>query len=452
MNSVSDTLPAPRRFNPLHLGWGVGSLGAALFLNSINFMLLFFMVTVLHINPAVAGLILTVGKLWDMLFNPLLGMASDRTQSRWGRRRPYLLLGAVICSVGFLLLWSPPHFQSERSLIIYMTVMFLLVSSGYTTFNVPYMAMPAEMIDNYQERSAMIGYRVVFIAIGTLVGGSGAKLLVEQLGNGRDDYAKMGMIIGAGVFFFMALCCVATRRARFTLREAQHYSFADQFRTAAGNRPFLALLAAKFLQLLALASVGPIILFLFKFVLGHEKPGELILFYGLVTSGVQIVTVPIWHAIGKRLERRGTFILAAVVFVVGSLSWYLSSPGESLAVLLLRAAVNGFGASGLLLMGQSMLPDVTEYDYRCTGLRREGIFSGFYSFVEKTAFAIAPAIVGFVLAACHFNRTSQSQPPEALQGILFLMAGLPSLYFVFSIFALYFYDLTEAKLKATVRV
>ena len=121
-------------------------------------------------------------------------------------------------------------------------------------------------------------------------------------------------------------------------------------------------------------------------------------------------------------------------------------------MLLLRAAVNGFGASGLLLMGQSMLPDVTEYDYRRTGLRREGIFSGFYSFVEKTAFAIAPAIVGFVLAACHFNRTSQIQPPEALQGILFLMAGLPSLYFVFSIFALYFYDLTEAKLKATVRV
>ena len=436
-------------FKWLHLGWGIGSLGAALFLNGINFLLLFFLTTVLHINPAVAGLMMTVGKLWDMAANPAIGLLTDRTETRWGRRRPYLLLGALITSIAFAALFGPPEFGSNAALFAYILVCYLLVSTGYTIFNVPYMAMPAEMFDDYKERSVLMSYRVVFIAIGTLLAGSGGKLIAEAVGGGRHGFAVMGITVGIGIAFFMALACWGTRFGRFTRREATRYTLADQFRTAWDNKPFVVLLFAKFFQLLGLATVGPVILFTFQFVLGREKPGVLLAQYGLINTLIQIITVPIWLRIAGRFEKRGTYMLAAAIFIVGNLTWLATSSTEPLGIFMLRSVVLGFAASGLLLMGQSMLPDVIEYDYRRTGLRREGAFSGLYSFVEKTAFAIAPAIIGFILAAFHFDKLAKVQPPEALRGILMGQAVLPAIYFAVSIAILYFYRLTESRLKGT---
>lgn len=441
--------PARIGFKWLHLGWGVGSLGAALFLNGINFLLLFFLTTVLHINPATAGLLITVGKIWDMLTNPLIGMLSDRTDTRWGRRRPFLLIGAIVTAAGFALLFGPPQFNDDAATIAYATACFLLVSTGYTLFNVPYMAMPAEMFDSYQERSVLMSYRVVFIAIGTLIAGSGGKLIVEMAGGGRGGYAFMGLLIGAGILIFMSLACWGTRGARFTRRELRHYSFMDQLRTAWANKPFMVLLLAKFTQLLGLASVGPIIIFTFQFVMGYEKPGAALVQYGLVNTLAQIASLPVWLAVARRIEKRRTYMLAAVVFAVGTISWLTAMSGEPMQYTLLRSVVTGFAAGGLLLMGQSMLPDVIEYDYRRTGLRREGVFSGFYSFVEKTSFAIAPAIVGFILQAYHFDKMAKLQPPEALRGILVVQAILPAIYFATSVAVLWFYRLTEATLKNT---
>ena len=436
-------------FKWLHLGWGIGSLGAALFLNGINFLLLFFLTTVLHFNPAVAGLMMTGGKLWDMASNPGIGLLSDRTESRWGRRRPYLLLGALLTSSAFAALFGPPQFASDASLLAYTVICYLLVSTGYTLFNVPYMAMPAEMFDNYQERSLLMSYRVVFIAIGTLIAGSGGKLIAEAFGGGRHGFAVMGMTIGAGIAFFMALACWGTRSGRFTLRETRRYSLADQFRTAWNNKPFVVLLLAKLAQLLGLATVGPVLLFTFQYVMGHEKPGQALFTYGIVNTVTQILSVPVWLFISRKLEKRGTYMLASVIFVIGTLTWLATSPSEPLGVLLARSVVTGFAAGGLLLMGQSMLPDVIEYDYRRTGLRREGAFSGLYSFVEKTAFAIAPAIIGFILAAYHFDKLAKVQPESALRGILMGQAVLPALYFSVSVAILYFYRLTEEGLKNT---
>lgn len=445
----SPTTPGRIGFRWLHLGWSVGSLGAALFLNGINFLLLFFLTTVLHINPAIAGLMITGGKLWDMLTNPLVGMLSDQCETRWGRRRPFLLLGAVVTAIGFAALYGPPVFDSENKLIAYTVACFLLVSTGYTLFNVPYMAMPAEMFDNYQERSVLISYRVIFIAVGTLAAGSGGKLIAEHAGGGQVGFATMGLVIGSGIFIFMTLSCWGTRTARFTLRESRRYTVADQFSTAWNNKPFMVLLLVKFTQLLGLASVGPIILFTFQFVMGNAKPGAALFQYGLVNSLTQIASLPIWLRIARRIEKRRTYLLSSIIFILGTVSWLAASSVEPLLVTLTRSLVTGFAAGGLLLMGQSMLPDVIEYDYRRTGLRREGVFSGLYSFVEKTAFAIAPAIVGFILAAYEFNKMAAVQPPEALRGILIVQAVLPVIYFTLSALALYFYNLTEATLKST---
>ncbi|NJO13325.1 MAG: MFS transporter [Gammaproteobacteria bacterium] len=434
---------------PLHVSWGIGTLGASLLLNGFSFVVLFYLTTQLRIAAATAGALIAVAKLWEMVANPLTGWLSDRTESRWGRRRPYLLAGAVVASIAFAALYSTPPTLDQQTQLAYVAGALLLVGTGYTLFNVPYMAMPAEMVQSYQERSAMISWRVLFIGVGTLVGGGAARKIVELAGGGTTGYATFGMVIGAGILLCMTLCFVGTRHAPFTLRSIGHsLSFGEQWRLGLGNRPFLVLLGVKFVHLLGLASSTAGILFILRFTLRKENPGDWLLMYVAASSVLQIASIPVWLACARRFEKRYTYMLATAIFVAAALTWLVATPAERLEHFLLRAAVSGFAAGGMLLMGQSMLPDTIEYDYRRTGLRREGVFSGLYSFVEKAAYTLAPAITGFVLAYHDFAADAVGTP-EAARGILVAAVLLPAGYFALSLPLLLGYQLTEERLKMT---
>jgi GPH family glycoside/pentoside/hexuronide:cation symporter len=441
-----------RNFKPLHLSWGIGTLGASLLLNGFAFVALFYLTTELGIAAALAGTLIGASKVWDAVFNPLMGWISDRTETRWGRRRPFLLAGALVASVAFAAFYSTPRSLSPDATLIYAGCMLVLIGTGYTIFNVPYMAMPAEMISSYHERSLMMSYRVFFIGVGTFVGGGAARKIVELAGGGAEGYATFGVTIGLGIFICMVLCFLGTRDAPFTRREMKEtLPIGEQWRLGFANRPFVLLLGVKFTQLLGLASATSTVLFVLRFVMQKPNPGDWMLMYVGASSLLQIVTIPIWLALSRRYEKRATYMFATIVFSLATLSWLLVTPEEPAAFFILRAAVKGFAAAGLLLMGQSMLPDTIEYDYRRTGLRREGIFSGLYSFVEKAAFAFGPMITGLVLAYFGFLSKAPTQTPEALSGILVAAGVLPAIYFALSLPLLLRYELTEARLKATTR-
>ena len=164
-----------------------------------------------------------------------------------------------------------------------------------------------------------------------------------------------------------------------------------------------------------------------------------------------VVTIPFWRKLSTRIEKQKTFSLAVAVFALASLTWLIASPAEPMWVFCLRAAIKGFAAAGLILMAQSMLPDVIEYDYRSTGMRREGVFSGWYSFVEKVASAFAPSLLLFGYAWFGFQSKAPMQTQEAIDGIRYCAAFLPCLYFGLSLIPLSFYKLTQRELEAMPR-
>ncbi|MEZ5500861.1 MAG: MFS transporter [Steroidobacteraceae bacterium] len=432
----------------MHLGWAIGTLGASLVLNSFSFLALYYLTTVVGMAAALAGTVILLGKIWDVIFNPLMGVISDRIRTPMGRRRPYLLLGALVSGVAVALLFTL-GVAPWRDSIAATALIILLIGTGYTIFNVPYMAMPAEMVDNYNERSAMMSWRVFFIGIGTLAGGAAGKKLVEMFGGGEQGFATLGVLLGCAVAFFMGLTFFATRKASFTERGALRIGFVEQLRMLAGNRPFMALLGVKLTQLFGLATNTAVALFIIQFVMHRPNVGTWLLYYGLASTAVQIISIPFWLRTSVRFEKRNTYLVATVIFALASLSWLLASPAEPLWFFLLRAVVKGFSAAGLLLMGQSMLPDTIEFDFRRTGLRREGVFSGLYSIVEKFAFAIAPAILGWVLSYYGFVSKAPQQSALAVDGIRYAAALLPALYFGLSIPFLLSYGLDESKLKGT---
>ena len=408
----------------LRIGWGIGSLGSATLLNAITFLALFYMVSVLGIEPAIAGLLIFIGKLYDMVTDPLMGIISDRTTGRMGRRRPYLLLGGLVSAASMVMLFYPTGL-SDASLPIYMTAALLLYATGYTLFNVPYLAMPAEMTTDPFERSRLMSFRVVFASTGILTGGAVAPALIQFFGGGTVGYARMSWVVAAVILVGMLTCFASTSRARYTERSTTRLSVREQLRQAAGNRPFMVLIGSKLMQLIGVASTLSALLFLVTIILGRSESALGI--FGLASTAGTVASMPAWLAASRRLGKRNTYILSILLYVPVVLSWLLATVDESMTVFLLRAVASGIATGGILLMAQSMLPDAIEHDFRRTGLRREGAFSAVYSFVEKTAFAFGPLLVGGLLSAMGFAREAGvDQSPSAILAIQIGAAVIPA--------------------------
>ena len=442
------------KFQPTYFGWAVGTFGASLLLNTQNVAVLYFFVSVLKIEPVLAGALITFSKIYDLATDPLMGTISDKTRTRWGRRRPYLFSGGLACGVAFALLFTVPEFESEATQIVYVTSTLLLMATAYTVFNVPYLAMPAEMVDGYHDRSVMMSYRVVFIAIGTYCATSGAPALVSFFQDyqglaPRDAYRNLGLIIGALIAAGMVASFFGTRNAVFTEPVKSTLPLAVRARMLVENRPFVIFIGIKLLGLFALAS-GLAAKFFFITVV-MRQPLAIAAIFGTTSIIGQLLALPYALGFSKRFGKRRLLVLSSLMMVVFSLTWLASGPEEALWVYGLRGLLLGVGSSGIILGAQSMLPDVMEYDYRRTGLRREGVYAGIASFIEKTAFALSAVLIGGFLSYMGFDKTLPpgEQSARAIWGVMACQALLPAAMYGFKLVLLYFYDLDEKKLKST---
>jgi GPH family glycoside/pentoside/hexuronide:cation symporter len=448
---------ATRRVNPTHLGWAIGTLGVSALLNTYNVAALFFMVTVLQIDPLIAGALITGSKLYDAVTDPLMGAISDRTRSRWGRRRPWLLIGGIGCGVSFAVFFAIT--PGGEAIARYWTVgaCLVLLSTAYTIFNVPYLAMPAEMVDDYHERSVMMSYRVFLISIGTFIGVAGAPALVawfqDALGYAPSiAYRNMGMIIGSVIALSMVASFFGTRRAGFTEHVPPTTPFTQRLRLLFANRPFLLYLGIKLTGLFSLASIMATQFFFAVYILQYSV--GVVAVFGTAQLAGQVLSIPAWLAMARRWGKTRILILSSFAMVVMAATWLLSGPGEPLWLYAGRGVLIGIASAGTLLGTQAILPDLMEYDFRRTGLRREGAFAGMASFIEKTAGALSGVVIGGFLSYMQFDKTlpAGEQPESALFGIMVCTALIPMAMYGIKLVLLWFYDLNAEKLKSTVRV
>jgi GPH family glycoside/pentoside/hexuronide:cation symporter len=309
------------------------------------------------------------------------------------------------------------------------------------------------MVDGYHERSRLMSLRVIFIAVGTLVGTAGSPALLgfcqDYLGMNRPDaYSTLGITYGVFIAAAMTASFFGTANARFTEAVKAEIPLKERLALVLANKPFLLFLGIKLAGMFAVASILAATFFFVTIVM--QRPIGVAAILGGTTAVGQLVTVPLWLAYSRQRGKKQILIVSSLLSVGVSLTWLLSGPQESLAVYGLRGFVLGAAGCGALLGIQAMLPDVIAYDYLRTGLRREGIYAGFISFAEKVAFTLSALVIGGFLSYMGFERglPGEQQPQGAVFAIIFCQAGMPIVAYVLKIVLLYFYDLDEAKLTS----
>ncbi|WP_432925634.1 MFS transporter [Microbispora sp. CA-135349] len=437
--------PSPSKVSlGVRLGYAVGSFCTANFATIPGLLLLFYMTNVLAVPAAFAGVVLFLPKAWDLIANTLVGRWSDRTVSRWGPRRPWLLAGALVLPVSFALMFAGPPLTGAPA-GVYVGLTFLLAATGYALYEVPYKAMPAEMTTDYHERTSLLQWRMVLISVGIAMSGILAPLIAGKTAGG---YRTMGVVFGVILLVAMLASFFGTARAPFTGQQRSEGTLREQLSAARTSRPFMWLLGLSSAQTLAVGVMLAGSPYFAAYIL-DDPSATTTLFAALV--GPMLVTMPLWVWLARRLDKRGAMILSGAMFGVGGLL-ILATPALGSLYAHLCVMLVGIGYAGLQLLQYSMLADVIAYDGVVSGKRRGGVFTGLWTAVENAVQALGATLYGWVLSAGGFLSSDPehpvTQPDSAHVAVMVGVTLVPALITFAGVLMTLKYELTAERIDA----
>jgi GPH family glycoside/pentoside/hexuronide:cation symporter len=424
----------------LYGGYGIGMIGERIFRDAPALLLLVFMTNYLAIPAAVAGIVIFVPKIAMILFDPLVGSLSDRLRTRWGRRRPPMLAGALLTSAAFVLLFHPPAFATVAARALYMGAMVTLAFAAYAVFSVPYLTMAAEMTATAEERSRLMSVRVAFMAIGLTIGAY-AGGIVQWAGGGLAGYHTMAAILGTVCLGTTLFTVFATAGARRVEADDQPVSLWFSFKIVWRNKLYCRLLAVGFLQKLGEGLGYGSFAYLCIYVV-HQPLSAMGLVVLVATIG-QITSQPLWVWLSRRWPRSGVYTVGVLGWCLNLILW-LGMDHQPTWLLLPLGLQAGIAAGALLSATLSMLADAIVTDGAATGVNREGLYSGIWLAAEKVAFALGTLIVGLMLAAGGFVESAggiaTEQPRSAVVAIALTYVGINCVVYLVSLIPVWRYQ------------
>jgi GPH family glycoside/pentoside/hexuronide:cation symporter len=445
--TTSASSPPSEKLSPLtKLAFGAGDLGPAIVAALTGFFLNAFLLDVAGLRPAAAGTVFLIVKIWDAVNDPLLGALSDRTQTRWGRRRPWLLFGAVPFGIIFFLQWLVPPLSAAAKFWYYLVVAILL-DTALTVVVVPYAALTPELTHDYDERTSLSSYRFGFSILGSVLA---AFLHTVILGAFPDDVRTgymVSMAIWAIVIAVPSLITFAfTRETHFQEERSEGPGLLEGLRIAFRNKAFILVTVIYLLSWLSVQFVQNNLILYAKYWMDVEH------LFGTLLLAVQFSTfafVVLWVQVSKRLGKQKTYYIGMTFWVVVSLALFFLQPGQ-VALLFVLAVLAGGGVSISYLIPWSMLPDVIELDELETGQRREGVFYGFFVFLQKLGISLGMALSNFALEAAGYinhvpGQPKPIQPPAVLLILRLFVSAVPAIILLISFFAVRAYPLTRER-------
>jgi GPH family glycoside/pentoside/hexuronide:cation symporter len=437
-----------------YFGYGIGQVGGQILRDTPALILPFYMATVVGLDARLGGLVILIAKVWAVIADPLAGLISDKTETRWGRRRPFILAGGVLAALCFSLLFFVPPNSTENVLFLYLTAVYVVLNTGYSLFSVPYLTLASEMSDNPDERTTIMSFRNGFLAVGLIVAALALPLVfwLQESGlTGRQSYERMGLIVGPIIALSTLWVFFGTAGAPTKGTSASTVPLIDQLKIAWGNKPFVVLIAANIVQYVS-AGIGYAGgLFFFSLTMGLGQGALNVVTIWLVIIAVSsMIAMPalVWAAarFGKMTVYKWSLVLYAI-----SIQFYFAADKDSLWIVYLIAVAIGLFNGGFILMSFSVLTDVVNYDRIKTGISREGVLSSVYSAVDKVGNALGGVLFMFFLSLVGFVESADGQiaeqTPRVIRwiGIAYIVA--PAVLHVSSILVLNRYRLESADME-----
>lgn len=441
-------MPATDRLpRGVRVGYGSGSVATGAFGTVPGLMLLPYLTDSLGIAALAAGFIVFAPKAWDVVLNPIAGRVSDRTVDPRGPRRPWLLRAGVGLAAGFALLFAAPDLATGLE-ALWVLVLFLACATAYAFFQVPYVAMPAELTSSYDERTRLMTWRVAILAFTIMLAGATAPAIRDAVG-GRDGYRVMGVAMAVIILVGVVSAYAGTRRAPVNAPQPGAGSLRDQLRIVASAHDFRHLLTTFVVQALATGSMLAGVDYLASDVLRRDG-ATTILFVCFV--GPALVLTPAWSALGTRIGKKRGYVASSVVLAAGAL---LAATAQSAPASLVYVAVVlvGVGYAGCQVFPLAMLPDAAAVDARRTGSNRAGVYTGVWTAGETLGLALGPGVFALVLALGGYRSSTDgdvAQPDSALTAITLGFSVLPAVLIVSSLWWLRRYSLTAAAVDESV--
>ncbi|MFT4188679.1 MAG: MFS transporter [Aeromicrobium sp.] len=436
---MTDVTALPGR---VRRGYALGGVATGAFSTVPGLLLLPYLTDTLGVTAAVAGVVVFVPKVWDAVLNPISGRVSDRSTHPAGRRRAFLLPNGIALAACFALMFAGPTSPTVGSL--WVVVMFLACATAYSFFQVPYVAMPAELTLDYDERTKLMTWRVVVLALAILLSGATAPMVVEMVG---EDSASGYRVMGAYVAVVIAAGAVG---AWWGTKGAPEHRVAtpaegvmEQLRIVARSVEFRPLMTAYLVQTLALGTMLAGTAYVAADVL-HRPLASTALFVAFI--GPALAVTPMWERVARRGTKRDGYAQCSLVLVVGMLVMGLglmSAPW----LLYVGAGVVGVGYAGSQVFPLAMLPDVAAHDAERSGENRVGVFTGVWSAGETAGMAVGPALFALVLTLGGYVSSTAdvevTQPGSAVVAIGFGFTVIPAVLTALSLLALRHYRLDE---------
>jgi sugar (glycoside-pentoside-hexuronide) transporter len=384
----------------------------------VNMYLMKFATDVLLIAPGVIGLIFGVSRIWDAVTDPLAGYWTDRTRSRLGRRRPWLLASILPLSVAFYMIWSPADGLSEGGLIAWMSVGIVLFFTAMTVVVVPHQSLGAEISDEPHQRTRIFGGRHIAWILGSFAALGAMFLMIEA-----DDTRAMASRISIVTVFASCLCTLwmivrVKERADYQGRGSKNplRAYGDVFR----NRHARLLLIVFLAESLGVATINALTIYVSEYVVGTPELAPLYILLYMIPSAL---SVPFWVWASKRIGKKRIWILSMLVSAFGFGSMFLLGNGDSVLISVL-AAILGFGGGAGAVVAPSIQADVIDFDELQTGDRKEGTYFAAWNFVYKFGVGLTLMLTGFVLEFSGFV-ANQVQSESSLWALKALYGLFP---------------------------
>ncbi len=423
--------------------YGTGDFGYSMNNSIIAALFPIFMMDVVGVTPALAAAALFIGRSWDYINDPLVGYLSDRTRTRWGRRRPWLLFGVIPFALTFILLWIKPGFiTTQTGFLIFFAAVYIIYEASATTVYMPYFALTPELTQDYDERTQLTSFRMLFNIIGGL---TAYTLPMLVIGSMVPENANRVVLMAA---IFGLLAAAPFLIVFFSVREKKEYieqaqpKLRDAFKAVKNNKPFFFGAMIYLCTWIVIILVETNLMFYIKYVL--KRPGQSSLLMGAIFISA-IIALPFWNWISKKGNKRVAYITGVSFWAVMMCVLTVLNPETPIWLLLLMCTLIGFGLSAAQVLPWAIIPDAIEWDEYQTGERHEGIFYSLITLMGKMANSIAVPLSLLLLEFTGYVSNAAEQPASALLGIKIVIGPIPAaLLFTGIIFAI-FYPLSREK-------